>query len=49
MVAVADASVHFVSDSIDRGTGPWNTVWSVWDRFCASNDGVAIDMTKVFQ
>jgi len=51
MAATADASVHFVSNSIDKGTGPWNLVanWTVWDRFCSSADGVAVDMTKVFQ
>ncbi len=50
MAANADASVHFVSDQIDKGTGPWNSVanWTVWDRYCSAADGVAIDMTKVF-
>ena len=49
MVATCDASVHFVPDTIDRGTGPWNVTWSVWDRFCTANDGIAVDMTKAFQ
>jgi hypothetical protein len=47
MAATADASVHFVSDSIQRGTGSGS--YGVWDRFCTANDGIAIDMTKVFQ
>ncbi|MFO0897511.1 MAG: DUF1559 domain-containing protein [Pirellulales bacterium] len=51
MTAVGDASVHFVSDNIDRGIGPWNPAgrWTVWDRYCAAGDGVALDMSKVFQ
>lgn len=50
MAANGDASVHFVSDQIDKGIGPWNLVtnWTVWDRYCSAADGVAIDMTKVF-
>jgi len=45
MVATADASVHFVSNSVDKGNG---STFAVWDRFCTANDGIAIDMTKVF-
>ena len=58
LVATADASVHWVSDSIDTG-GPWHCQdslagavdrcpLSVWDRFCAAADGVALDLTRVF-
>ncbi len=46
MAATGDASVHFISDNIQRGTG---STWGVWDRFCAANDGIALDMSKVFQ
>jgi hypothetical protein len=45
LVATADASIHFVSDSIDRM--PWSSTPGIWDRFCTPNDGNAIDMTKV--
>jgi hypothetical protein len=48
LVATADASVHFVSDSIDRGFGPWSPGFSVWDRFCTPADGNALDVTRVF-
>ena len=58
LVATADASVHFVSETIDTG-GPWHCQdtlaaaidrcpLSVWDRFCVAADGVALDLTRVF-
>jgi prepilin-type N-terminal cleavage/methylation domain-containing protein len=55
MAACADASVHFISDRIQTG-GAWacngqpitSCPLSVWDRFCVANDGVALDMTQVF-
>jgi hypothetical protein len=46
MTATADASVHFVSNNVQVGTG---TTYGVWDRYCAASDGIAIDISKVFQ
>jgi prepilin-type N-terminal cleavage/methylation domain-containing protein len=47
-VACADGSVHWVSDDIETG-GQWAPAFgSVWDRFCASNDGLRLDMNQVF-
>jgi prepilin-type N-terminal cleavage/methylation domain-containing protein len=48
MAATGDASVHFVSNSVDRGLTSGGAGFSIWDRFCTASDGVAIDMTKVF-
>lgn len=46
--ATADGSVHFVSNDIDKNGGAWAGCCSIWDRFCASNDGIAIDLSDAF-
>ncbi len=44
--ALGDASVQFVSNFVET-TGSFGGCCSVWDRFCSSQDGIAIDMTRV--
>ena len=52
-VTMADGSVHFISNYIERGTGDsWSTkpslttVFLCWQRLCASQDGQVLDSAK---
>ena len=52
-VAMADGSVHFISDYIECGSGQWSTStpslstqFLCWQRLNASQDGQAIDAKK---
>jgi prepilin-type N-terminal cleavage/methylation domain-containing protein/prepilin-type processing-associated H-X9-DG protein len=45
-IAMADASVHFVSDFIETSAvngDPNRTLWAVWDRLILSSDGLPVD------
>ena len=48
-LALGDASIHFVSNSIET-SGEWGdgnrTLWAVWDRLILSADGLAVDNKK---
>jgi len=39
-----DGSVHFIKDSIEKGTGSGSL--GVWDKLNLSNDGFTIDPTS---
>jgi prepilin-type N-terminal cleavage/methylation domain-containing protein len=49
-IAMADASVHFVSNYIET-SGEWGdpdrTLWAVWDRLILSADGLPVDNKRV--
>lgn len=47
VVAFADGSVHFISNYIDVGSGPWSGCCSVWDRLILSNDGLPVDSSSL--
>jgi prepilin-type N-terminal cleavage/methylation domain-containing protein len=44
-IALADASIHFISNYIETENAAWDqrTLWAVWDRLILSADGLAVD------
>lgn len=44
--AMGDGSVHFVSNWVEN-SGAFGNAVVLWDRFCLSNDGIAIDLRRM--